>query len=163
MCICVIYIYIIWHPKKRNPPNQKVKVCWMAHGPSFPFSENDGIPTNTILPITAQSPTLYSQSAATHPCTISTHREIFSKSYQANPKSDCIYNFLIELDPNGRPFGSNGKSEMVNTIWFRVDLIRFRKDFSVCTLYTINVRVNDAFFLWVLFYNYSWFQRFFLT
>ena len=25
---------------------------------------------------------------------------------------------------------------MVNTIWFRVDLIRFRKDFSVCTFFT---------------------------
>ena len=25
------------------------------------------------------------------------HREIFSKSYQINPKSDCIYHFLIEM------------------------------------------------------------------
>ena len=30
----------------------------------------------------------------------------FSKSYQVNPKSDCIYHFPIDLEPNGRPFGS---------------------------------------------------------
>ena len=31
----------------------------------------------------------------------STHRDIFSKSYQINPKSDCIYDFPIDLEPNG--------------------------------------------------------------
>ena len=37
---------------------------------------------------------------------VSAHREIFSKSYYINPKSDCIYHFPIDLDPNGRPFVS---------------------------------------------------------
>ena len=32
------------------------------------------------------------------------HREIFSKSYEINPKSDCIYHFPIDLDPKIRPF-----------------------------------------------------------
>ena len=35
-----------------------------------------------------------------------THREIFSKSYQINLKSDCIYHAPIDLNPNGRPLGS---------------------------------------------------------
>ena len=35
-----------------------------------------------------------------------THREIFSKSYCIKLKSDCIYHFPIDLEPNGRPFGS---------------------------------------------------------
>ena len=35
-----------------------------------------------------------------------THRESFSKSYWINLKSDCIYHFPVNLDPNGRPFGS---------------------------------------------------------
>ena len=35
-----------------------------------------------------------------------TQREIFLKSYQIKPKSECIYHFLIDLEPNGRPFGS---------------------------------------------------------
>ena len=34
------------------------------------------------------------------------HREIFPKSYQINLKSGCIYHFPVDLDPNGRPFGS---------------------------------------------------------
>ena len=34
-----------------------------------------------------------------------THREIFSESYSLKPKSDCIYHFLIDLEPNVRPFG----------------------------------------------------------
>ena len=34
------------------------------------------------------------------------HREIISKSYQINPISDCIYHALIDMDLNGRPFGS---------------------------------------------------------
>ena len=35
-----------------------------------------------------------------------TLREIFPKSYQIKAKSDCIYQFPIDLDPNGSPFGS---------------------------------------------------------
>ena len=35
-----------------------------------------------------------------------THSEIFLKSYQINPKSDCIYQFPINLESNGRLFGS---------------------------------------------------------
>ena len=48
-----------------------------------------------------------------------TQREIFCKSYQINPKSDCIYNFLIYLDPNGLPLGpmanqsENGKYNLI--------------------------------------------------
>ena len=34
------------------------------------------------------------------------HREIFLKSYQIKPKSECIYHFPIDLELNGRPFGS---------------------------------------------------------
>ena len=32
-----------------------------------------------------------------------TRGEIFSKFYQMKPKSDCIYHFSIDLEPNGRP------------------------------------------------------------
>ena len=35
-----------------------------------------------------------------------THREIFSKSCQIKPKLDCIFHFLIDLEPNGILFGS---------------------------------------------------------
>jgi len=34
--------------------------------------------------------------------------------------------------------------KMVNTIWYRLDLTRFRKDFSVCILLTGNVTVREA-------------------
>ena len=34
------------------------------------------------------------------------HRDIFSKSYQRKPKSDSIYHAPIDLEPNGRLFGS---------------------------------------------------------
>ena len=37
---------------------------------------------------------------------LATRREIFSKSYQIKPKSGYIYTFLIDLESNGRPFGS---------------------------------------------------------
>ena len=58
------------------------------------------------------------------------HTEIFV--FTINPKSDCTYHIPIDW------FGSKRKSisiqiNMVSTIWFRVDLIRFRKDLSVCT------------------------------
>ena len=39
------------------------------------------------------------------------HREIFSKSYQIKPKSDSIYHFSIQLEPNGRPFAVPNQSE----------------------------------------------------
>ena len=39
------------------------------------------------------------------------HREIFSKSYQIKPKSDCIYHFPIDLEPNGCPFAVSNQSE----------------------------------------------------
>ena len=39
-------------------------------------------------------------------CLGRTHREIFSKSYSINPKSDCNYHAPIDLEPNGLPFGS---------------------------------------------------------
>ena len=61
-----------------------------------------------------------------------THREFFSKSYWLKPKSDCIYYFPIDLEPNGRPFGSKSMSKLVDTILFRFDLTWFRKNFSVC-------------------------------
>ena len=44
-------------------------------------------------------------------------------------KSDCIYHTPIDLESNGRQFCNRC---IVNTVWFRFDLIRFRKDFSVC-------------------------------
>ena len=54
--------------------------------------------------------------------------------------------FPIDLEPNGRTIGVPNQSEKVNTIWFRFDLIRFRKDFSVC-IYTDSILFskNDAF------------------
>ena len=39
------------------------------------------------------------------------HIEMFSKSYQINLKSDCIYHFPIDLDPNVCPFGSKSIPE----------------------------------------------------
>ena len=36
----------------------------------------------------------------------STDREIFLESYLIKLKSDCIYHFPINLEPNGRSFGS---------------------------------------------------------
>ena len=33
-------------------------------------------------------------------------REIFSKSHQIKPKSDCIYYAPIDLEPTRSPFGS---------------------------------------------------------
>ena len=52
----------------------------------------------------------------------SSHREIFTKSFQINQKSDCIYHFPIDLEPNERPFGSlmveeNGKYNLISG-WF---------------------------------------------
>ena len=48
-------------------------------------------------------------------------------------------------------FGTKQKSvwfqinrKMVNKIWFRVDLIRFRKDFSVCTIRQENLQQSGA-------------------
>ena len=48
-----------------------------------------------------------------------TDREIFSKSYQVKPKSDCIYHFPIYLEPNERPFvvlnqSGNGKYNLIS-------------------------------------------------
>ena len=34
-----------------------------------------------------------------------TRREIFSKSYEIKPKSDCIYHAPIDSEPDGIPFG----------------------------------------------------------
>ena len=42
-----------------------------------------------------------------------TRREIFSKFYQVITKSDCIYHFPIDLEPNGR---SIGYKSMGNTL-----------------------------------------------
>ena len=43
---------------------------------------------------------------------VRTHREIFLKSYQINPKSYCIYHFPIDLEPNGQcPFAILNQSE----------------------------------------------------
>ena len=59
---------------------------------------------------------------------LSTHGEIFSKSYQIKLKSDCINNFLIDFTPNGHPLGSKsiGKWEIQS------DFSLILKDFSVC-------------------------------
>ena len=59
------------------------------------------------------------------------------KSYQTNPKSDCIHHFPIDFKhKQTRPFVFQINRKMVNTIWFRVGLIRFQKDVSVCTDHT---------------------------
>ena len=53
-------------------------------------------------------------------CRVCTHGEIFSKSYQINPISDCIYHFSIyleqktdnvRLDPNQ---SENGKYNLIS-------------------------------------------------
>ena len=46
------------------------------------------------------------------------HREIFSKSYQIKPESDCIHHFPIDLEPNERPLAvlnqsKNGKYNLI--------------------------------------------------
>ena len=51
--------------------------------------------------------------------------------------------FPTDLDPNGRPFWSKSIVKFVNTIWVRDDLIRFRKDLSVCTWVASNIPVAD--------------------
>jgi len=40
--------------------------------------------------------------------------------------------------------------KMVNTIWFRVDLIRFRKDFSTCTEMKWRLSSNRDQLLWII-------------
>ena len=65
---------------------------------------------------------------------------MFSKFYYIKPKSDCIYHYPIDLEPNGSKsigeiFGTKRfqiNRCMVNRIWFQFDLIRFQKDVSVC-------------------------------
>ena len=49
-------------------------------------------------------------SAPSHGRKCHTHGEIFSKSCQIKPKSDCIYHFPIDLEPNGRPFAVPNQS-----------------------------------------------------
>ena len=63
-----------------------------------------------------------------------TRAEIFSESYWITQKSDCIYHFHINLEyKRTRPFVFQINRKMVNTIWFRFALMRFRKDLSVHT------------------------------
>ena len=38
------------------------------------------------------------------------HREIFPKSYQIKPTSDCIYHSPIDLAPNGLPYAVPNQS-----------------------------------------------------
>ena len=62
------------------------------------------------------------------------HTEFFfSKSYWIKLKSDCIYHAPIDLEQQTDSVRLLFRINrcMVNTIWFRVDLIRFWKDFSV--------------------------------
>ena len=63
------------------------------------------------------------------------------KFYLIKSKSDCICHFPIDLEPSGRTFvWLKINRKLVNTIWFRFDLISFRKDFSVyAQLYTCNI------------------------
>ena len=63
------------------------------------------------IPRTSRDPSLL-ENWCTFLCCMYTHREIFSKFYQIDPILDCIYHFLIDLEPDGRPFESKsiGKS-----------------------------------------------------
>ena len=61
-----------------------------------------------------------------------THRQIFSKSYQIKPKSDCIQYFQwiwnqteVRLVPNQ---SENGAYNLISVRFNK----RFRKDFCVC-------------------------------
>ena len=61
--------------------------------------------------------------------TVTAHREIFSKSYKLNPKSDCIYHFAIDLESNGHVClvpnqSENGKFNMISK-WFNKISKRF--------------------------------------
>ena len=67
------------------------------------------------------------------------------------PKSDCIYHFSDWFfEPVKRPYCSKTMGKMVTTIWFRFDLIRFLKDFSVCvsSLYTRKSAAHIGHQLW---------------
>ena len=63
------------------------------------------------------------------PSQIHAHREIFSKSYQIKPKSDCIYHFPIDLEQqtNSVRFLCQINLKTIITVKFRLDLIRFRE------------------------------------
>ena len=63
--------------------------------------------------------------------------EIFPISHFIKLKSDCIYYFSVWFET---VFQINWK--MVNTIWFRFDLIRFRIDFSVWALFCTRVQTS---------------------
>ena len=58
----------------------------------------------------------------------------FSEYCKIKPYLDCNHRFLIDLVPNGIPFGTkyNEKSVTEIQIWF--DLTLFRKYLSVCTI-----------------------------
>ena len=54
------------------------------------------------------------------------------KSYWIKPKSDCIYHAPIDLEQKRSSVWFQISRKMVNTIWFRLDLIIIQKDLSVC-------------------------------
>ena len=64
----------------------------------------------------------------------STHTEIFTKSYSIKPKSDCIYHFALIWNQTDVCLLFKINRTMVNTIWFRFDLIKFRNNFSMLQL-----------------------------
>ena len=92
----------------------------------------------------------------------STHGELFSKSYWINSKSDCIYQFPIDFDPNGLLYGSKSVflslyflyvfyyifypffdwfGSKQTTVWFQINrrminTIWFRVDFQSCFVCT---------------------------
>ena len=64
-------------------------------------------------------------------------------------KSDCIFHFwLIWNSKRTHPFVFQINRKMVNTIWFLVDLTRFKKVFSVCTSY-LRQRISSYIFIFI--------------
>ena len=74
--------------------------------------------------------------------TLTTHREIFSKSYYIRPKSGCIYHATIDLEPNGCQFDVVNQSENC-----KYNLIC--KDQIMSLLCQRFVTISTVYFAWI--------------
>ena len=102
------------------------------------------------------------------PRNIRASREMLSKSYYIKPKSDCIYRFHFVwfciyhlVNKRTRTFAFYINRNMISTIWFRFDLIWFRKDFSlwVCVAIVnclIVAMSHVSYLIWRIFNLPSW-------
>ena len=90
--------YLLTSPKQ---PPQVTKTTSSCYQKNLLTSQNNLLTsTGDVTALIPTSPlVVYSQHAS---LPFSAHREICSKSYQIKQKSDCIYHFPINLEPNGR-------------------------------------------------------------